>query len=102
MPFPGTTIPKLPEGFIDCSYGNDICTHYEKEWCGNIIEIWIAQDNPDRRECEHQYMVMIREPEESEAIEFIEFSKEDFSAEGLNEVSRRLKREVYKLMKKYQ
>lgn len=102
MIFPGTTIPKLPIGFINCSYHNDVCTHYEKEWGKYIIEIWIAQDDLDDRECIHQYMVNIRKPEESESIEFVEFSEEDFSTEGLRKVSKRLKLEVYKLMKKYQ
>lgn len=101
MPFCGTTIPKLPEGFVDASWNNDVCSHYEKEWNGFIIEIWIERDNPERREAIHQYMIAIRKEEESEHIEYIEFTENDFTAEGLYKVSRRIWKEVYRLMLKY-
>lgn len=101
MIFPGTTIPKLPVGFINCSYSNDVCSHFEKKFNDYIIEIWIAQDDPEKREAVHQYMVCIKNDDECEALEFVEFSKEDFSAEGLQDVSKRLWLEVYRLMKKY-
>lgn len=101
MIFPGTTIPVLPEGFKNCSYRNDICTHFEREWGRYVIEIWIAQDDPDDRECDFQYLVGIKEQEESEFIEFVEFNRTDFSIEGSIKISRRLKLETYKLMKKY-
>ena len=101
MPFAGTTIPKLPPGFKDASWGNDTCSHYEKEWNGYIIQIWIERDNPAMREAVHQYMIDIREPEWSEPLEYVEFTKDDFSAEAMREVSRRIWKEVYKLMKKY-
>lgn len=101
MPFPGTTIPKLPEGFVDASWGNDACSHFEKEWNGYIIQVWIETDDVDKRECIHQYMVDIRLPEWSESIEYIEFSINDLSAEGLNKASRKIWKEVYRLMKKY-
>lgn len=101
MRFHKTTVPKLPEGFKDATYQNDICIHYEKLWNSYIVEVWIAEDNPERRENIHQYMVSIREPFESEHIEYIEFSIEDFSQEGLRIASRRIHNEVYKLMKKY-
>lgn len=102
MAFKGTTIPKLPVGFTDESWHNDVCSHFEKRWNRFIIEIWIAQDNPAERECAHQYLIAIKEPEECEFEEFVEFSKEDFSEDGLAEVSRRIWKEVYRLMKKYQ
>ena len=59
MIFEGTTIPKLPEGFVDCSWHNDICSHFEKKFNDYIIKIWIAQDDPEKRELIHQYMVCI-------------------------------------------
>lgn len=41
MAFAGTTVPKLPPGFVDRSWRNDICSHWEKDWNGYTIEIWI-------------------------------------------------------------
>lgn len=101
MAFAGTTVPKLPEGFVDCSYKNDVCSHFEKEWNRYIIEIWIEHDDPAMRESIHQYAVILRDEEECEHEEIVEFTVNDFSAETLQQVSRRLRNEVYKLMKKY-
>jgi len=97
-----TTIPKLPAGFKDCSWHNDICPHYEKEWNDYIIDIWINFDDKELREIEYQYTIGIREKEECEYLESIDFSIEDFTEKALNEVSIRMKYYVYKLMKKYQ
>lgn len=99
--FKGTTKPDLPSGFVDCSYGNDVCSHWEKEWNGYVLEIWIDYDAPEKRESIHQYTVCIRKPEESEFEDFAEFSLNDFTEEGLREASRRIKKELWKLMKKY-
>jgi hypothetical protein len=96
MLFKGTTIPKLPEGFIDYSYRNDVCAHYEKEWCKYIIEVWINYDNPERRETPEQYMVGIKEIFESEFIEHVEFDEPDIDL-----AARRIYIETFKLMKKY-
>ena len=101
MPFTGTTIPKLPPGFTDASWSNDACSHYEKEWNGYIIEVWIERDDIDKRECIHQYMVNIRLPEWSEHLEYVEFSINDLSEEGLRKASVRIFKEVFRLMKKY-
>lgn len=99
--FKGTTKPELPSGFVDCTYGNDVCSHWEKAWNGFIIEIWIEYDDPARRESVHQYTVIIRKPGESEFEEFREFTMNDFTEEGLRAVSLKIKREIYNLMKKY-
>ena len=96
MIFPGTTIPNLPAGFVDRSWGNDVCSHYEKEWNGFIIEVWINYDDPDRREVPEQYMIGIKFPEESEFIEYTSF---DLSP--IEKAERKIHNEVYKLMKKY-
>lgn len=99
--FKGTTKPDLPTGFVDCSYGNDVCPHWEKEWNGYVLEVWIEKDKPEEREAVHQYLVCIRKPTESEFEDGVEFSTDDVSEEGLREASLRIKRELYKLMKKY-
>jgi hypothetical protein len=97
-----TTIPRMPIGFIDRSYGNDVCAHFEKEYGKYTIEIWIENDNPDTRECLKQYLIGIRKEDECEFEEFVEFDKNDFSENALNEVSRQFQNEVFRLMKKYQ
>lgn len=101
MAFKGTTIPDLPTGFVDQSDKNDVCTHFEKEWNGFILEIWIAQDDPKMREVPTQYTVSVRKPGETEMEDFTDISVEDFSEEGLRVASARIKKELYKLMKKY-
>jgi hypothetical protein len=101
MAFKGTTIPKLPPGFVDCSYGNDVCSHFEREWCGYIIEIWIEYDDKARRESLFQYAVVIRKPEECEFEEMVEFNGEDFTEAGLRAIGLKIHREVFKLMRKY-
>ena len=97
----GVTKPVLPEGFVDRSYGNDVCPHWEKEWNGFILEVWIERDKPEEREAVHQYLVCIRKPTESEFEEGVEFSINDVSEEGLRIAALRIKRELWKLMKKY-
>ena len=99
--FKGTTKPDLPDGFVDRSYGNDVCSHFEKEWKEYTIDVWINYDDIKLREYPHQYMVSIRKKEESEIEDGVEFSLNDFSAEGLRIASVRIKKEVWKLMKKY-
>ena len=101
MAFKGTTIPDLPTGFVDCSWQNDICSHFEKEWNGYVLEVWIDYDASERRESIHQYTVVIRKPGESEFEDFSEFTLNDFTEEGLKAASVRIKKEMYKLMKKY-
>jgi len=101
MAFNFTTIPTLPTGFVDCSWRNDVCSHFEKEWNGFIIEIWIEYDNPIRRENVHQYSVVIRKPGESEHEDMEEFTADDFSEEAMRQVALRLHRAVFKLMRKY-
>ena len=99
--FEGTTVPKLPEGFFDRSWHNDACAHFEKEFNGYIIEIWIERDNPDKRETGEQYLIGIHGPDNSVFEEFIEFTENDVSPEGLARVSKKLWLETYRLMKKY-
>jgi hypothetical protein len=101
MSFNKTTIPKLPAGFVDCSYHNDVCSHFEKEWNGFILEVWIERDREEDREAVQQYLVCIRKPEESEFEAGVEFSINDISEEGLMKASIRIRRELYKLMKQY-
>ena len=95
------TIPKLPIGFINRTWRNDVSPHFEKEFGGYIIEIWINYDNPEFREVPGQYLIGIKEKEECEFIEFYEFSRENFSEKELNEISRIFWKETFKLMKKY-
>lgn len=99
--FKGTTKPDLPFGFVDCSYINGVCSHWEKEWNGYILEIWIEYDDPARRESAHQYLIAISKPGESEFEDFSEFTMNDFTEEGLRAASLKIKRELWKLMKKY-
>ena len=101
MAFKGTTIPALPSGFTDCSWSNDACSHFEKEWNGMILEVWIEKDKPEERECVEQYLVCIRKPEESEFEDWVEFSINDVGEEGLRIAAHRIKKELYKLMKKF-
>lgn len=101
MAFAGTTVPKLPSGFFDRSYNNDVCSHFEKDWGGYVIEIWIERDDPEKREVDMQYCIGIKKSEANIFEEFIEFVENDFSAEGLEKVSRKLWKEIYRLMKKY-
>ena len=99
--FKGTTVPKLPAGFVDLSYINNVCSHWEKQWNEYIIEIWIAHDDIDRREALFQYSICIRKENECEFEELIEFNVEDFTEEGMKEASRKIYKAVWKLMKKY-
>ena len=96
MIFKGTTIPKLPEGFVNMSYGNDVCAHYEKEWGMYIIEVWVNYDDPERREVPEQYMIGIKEIFESEFIEYMYFETDD-----IINAARLIYIEAFRLMKKY-
>jgi len=99
--FNQVTVPKLPYGFVDRSWHNDVCPHYEKEWNGHIIDIWVNYDDLDEREVLEQYLIDIRKETEQETIEQVSFNSEDFSDKAMKEVSRRIFTEVFRLMKKY-
>ena len=101
MAFPGTTIPRLPSGFFDRTYGNDVCSHFEKEWNGHIISVWIERDDPEYRDDREQYGITIKQKEETKILSCMEFSTDNFSSEALEKVSYRIRKEVYNLMKKY-
>jgi len=99
--FNRVTVPKLPYGFVDRSYHNDVSPHYEKEWGEYRIDIWINYDDPEEREVPEQYSVCIAKGHESEYEEEVMFSIEDFSEAAMKEVAKRIFTEVFRLMRKY-